>query len=419
MPTIKLTQLSVDRLKPPAAGRIEYWDSQLPGFGLRVSAPNRKGEARKSWQVIYRIAGKQIRETLGTSAQFPNVADARQRARQSLQQVSAGIHPVEAKRRQQRAAAARGNGVAAVIARYLAEHARPRMKPDTYKEVARALRVDVIPAIGEVALDALGRGEIRAKVIGPIVERGCASQAWHVLAYTRMAMQWAVDEELLPVNPAVGIPDPDKRKPEDRERDRFLTDDETRAFWAACDSAGAFASLFRLLLLFGCRRDELAHATWEEFDLERREWTLPRARSKNGKAHTTHLADLAIEILGELRELSPGRGGFLFTTNGLTPVSGFGHALRRVREKMPGVPPFTLHDLRRTLASGMADLGIAESIVDRCLNHAGRKVSGTARVYNRHEYLKERQAALERWAAHVESLVRPTTPSIVELAAAR
>jgi integrase len=416
MPTIKLTQLSVHRLKPPAEGRIEYWDSQLPGFGLRISAPNRKGEARKSWQVIYRIGGKQIRETLGTSAQFPNVAAARQRARQSLQQVSSGIHPVEAKRRQQRETAARGTTVAVVIARYLAEHALLRMKPDTYKEVSRALRVDVIPAIGEVALDALTRAEIRAKVIGPIVERGCASQAWHVLAYTRMAMQWAVDEEMILVNPAVGIPDPDKRKPEDRERDRFLTDDEIKAFWAACDSAGAFASLFRLLLLFGCRRDELAHATWEEFDLERREWTLPRARSKNGKAHTTHLADLAIEILGELRELSPGRSGFLFTTNGTTPVSGFGYALRRVRAEMPDVPRFTLHDLRRSLASGMADLGIPESILDRCLNHTGRKVSGTARIYNRHEYLKERQAALERWSAHIAALIRPAASNVVVLA---
>jgi integrase len=233
-----------------------------------------------------------------------------------------------------------------------------------------------------------------------------------------MALAWAVDEEMIPVNPAVGIPDPDKRKPEDRERDRFLTDDEIRAFWAACDSAGAFASLFRLLLLLGCRRDELACADWAEFDLERREWTLPRARSKNGKAHTTHLADLAIEILGELRELSPGRGGFLFTTNGLTPVSGFGHALRRVRAEMPDVPRFTLHDLRRTLASGMADLGIAESILDRCLNQAGRKVSGTARVYNRHEYLKERRDALERWSAHVEHLVRgsPAASNVVALA---
>ena len=408
MPTMKLTQLAVERLKPPAAGRVEYFDSQLPGFAIRISETG-----RKTWIAMYRVSGKLVRETIGTLDTFPSVADARDLARQSLQQAQRGINPV-AVRRQQKAATAAPDTLGAVIERYLSEYAVRRMRPDYFKETQRALKVDIVNSIGaNRPIREITRRDIRA-ALGKIVSRGRAPHASHVLAYVRAALNWTVREELIETNPAAGIPDPDPRKREDRERDRHLSNDEIKLFWAGCGKIKEpYGSLFRLLLLTGARRDELAHATWSEFDLDKREWTLPRRRSKNDKAHTTHLTPLAMEIL----EALPRIGALLFTTTGRTPVSNFAGACRRLAAEMgASVPHFTLHDLRRTIATGMADLGIAEHVLDRVLNHAGRKVSGTARIYNRHEYLKERQAALEAWSRHVESLVRPAPPNVIELA---
>jgi hypothetical protein len=286
MPTTKLTQAAVDRLKPPAEGRVEYWDSQCPGFGLRISAPARGREGRKVWQVLYRVRGKLVRETIGTLATFPNVVDARQRARESLQKAASGINPLDERLAETaRQDAATRATLGAVIDRYLAEYAVKRMRPDYLKETERSFRVDVATKFGQRQISELTRRDIR-ELLGAIVARGHAPHASHVLRYLRAMLSWAVAQELIETNPAAGIPDPDPRKREARERDRYLDDDEIRDFWFACDRAGhSFAPLFKLLLLTGARRDELANATWVEFDLERREWTLPRAVKKRQGAY--------------------------------------------------------------------------------------------------------------------------------------
>jgi integrase len=170
-----------------------------------------------------------------------------------------------------------------------------------------------------------------------------------------------------------------------------------------------------LLLLTAQRRDELAEATWDEIDIENALWTLPRERAKNDQTHVVHLAPKAVEILHQL----PTIGGrkFLFTTTGKSPVSGFTRARQRLAAAMialggDGVEHFTIHDLRRTAATGMAGLGIPPHVVDRVLNHSTGKISGIARIYNRHEYLVERKNALAAWAKHVETLA---TPNVVQL----
>src|SRR5262249_55971453 len=124
--------------------------------------------------------------------------------------------------------------------------------------------------------------------------------------------------------------------------------------------------------------------------------------------HLIYLAPKAIEILR--RQPRIGSEQFLFTTTGQSPVSGFTRARQRLAVAMAGlaggqVAPFTLHDLRRTAATGMAALGIAPHVVDRILNHSTGRISGVARVYNRHEYLPERKVAVESWAKHIELLL--------------
>jgi integrase len=176
------------------------------------------------------------------------------------------------------------------------------------------------------------------------------------------------------------------------------------------------------LLLTAQRRDELAHTAWSEFDLDKQTWMLPGERTKNGRTHIVHLSALAIEIIEKLPRIAS-KKLWVFTTGlggGDTPVSGFGRGRQHIAAAMVDasgkeVAPFTLHDLRRSAATGMAALGIAPHVVDKILNHSSGKIAGVAKIYNRFEYLPERQAALDAWARHVESLIRPTPSNVVEL----
>ena len=440
MPTLKLTQPAVERLKPPASGRVEFWDSQLPGFGLRISAPRPgRQDGRKTWQAMYRVKGKLKRETIGTTALIPGVAEARELARQSLRKAQQGIDPAEERHRAEAAAAREAEAVAArardtlgaVIDRYLAERAKPRMRPDYYKEASRALLVDVAAVLGGRPIRDITRREVR-ELIGAIVARGRAPHAAHVLSYLRTALNWAVGQEIIAESPAAGIPDPDPRQRQDRERDRVLDDGEIRLFWLACEQLGwPFGPMFQLLILTAARRDEVGAATWNEFDLGKATWSLPGGRTKNGRAHLVHLAPAATEILNKLPRIAG--SNLLFTTTGRTPVSGFGRARVRVAALMQElvgedrtIEPFTLHDLRRSAATGMAELGIAHHVLDKVLNHSTGAITGIAAIYNKHEYLAERKAALEAWAGHIKGLVDPmaaappaAADNVIALAAAR
>jgi integrase len=425
MPTLKLTQAAVTNLKPPARGRIEVWDSQLPGFGLRIS-----DTGRKTWQAFYRVDGKMVREKLGTLAQIQNVADARELARQSMTKARTGAHPVEDRRRKEEEErhqveleeARKKNTLAAVIDRYLAERpvdkGRRPMRAEYLAETARTLEKNVKhTALGKLPLDEVAGDDIKRLVRG--IAKDAPSQANHTLAYLKAMFGWAVDEGLIEKSPAAGVKMPAQKV----ERERALGDAEIRSFWLACDRIGwPFGPLARLLLLTAQRRDELAQAAWGEFDLEKQTWTLPSARAKNGRAHIVHLPLLAVEILAALPRLAS-KKGWVFTT-GLggadTPVSGFGRGRERIAATMAAIQdeevvPWTLHDLRRSAATGMAALGIAPHVVDKILNHSSGKIAGVARVYNRFEYLPERKAALEAWARHVESLIHPAPSNVVEL----
>lgn len=414
MPKMKLTQVAVERARPPEQGRVEIWDTTLPGFGLRIAAPRQGQEARKSWQVMYRVKGRLVRETIGTTATIPDVGDARDLARLSMQTAQKGVNPVAERRRSeeqdQREEARQRDTLSAAIDRYLDRYAVKRMRPDYFKETKRTLDRDVKPALGSRPIREITRRDVR-ELLEAVVDRGSPSHANHVLAYTRAMLNWAVSNDLIETNPCDGLKMPAPLV----ERDRALDDDEIRVFWRGCDAIGwPFGPLFKLLLLTGQRRDELAQATRAELDLDKALWTLPRERTKNDKAHVVHLSPLALEILRSLPTI--GDKGYLFTTNGERPVSGFGRARERLAVAMgEGIAPFTLHDLRRSAATGMAGTGIAPHVIDRALNHVGAAITGVARIYNRAEYLPERKAALETWAAHVQRLLQPPEENVIAL----
>ena len=158
----------------------------------------------------------------------------------------------------------------------------------------------------------------------------------------------------------------------------------------------AYGGIVEFLALTGQRREEVAQATWDEFDLEQRLWSLPNRRTKNGKPHIVYLSDEALAVL----EQAPKRGNFVFSESGTKPFQAFSWAKREL-DKRSGVKDWCLHDLRRTCVSGMARLGVAPHVADKILNHQGGTISGVAAIYQRHDFMAERKDALQRWGGHV------------------
>ena len=154
------------------------------------------------------------------------------------------------------------------------------------------------------------------------------------------------------------------------------------------------------LALTAQRREEVAGLRWDEMDLARRVWTIPKARTKNAKAHMVHLSKQALAVL----KRADRKGPVVFTLLGTKPFQDFTHAKRRL-DQLSGVTEWRLHDLRRTCVSGMARLGVAPHIADKILNHQAGTISGVAAVYQRHDFLAERRAALDQWGAHVDRIL--------------
>jgi integrase len=184
-------------------------------------------------------------------------------------------------------------------------------------------------------------------------------------------------------------------------RDRVLNDQElAQVILAARKMDGPYGGIVELLALTGQRREEVARLRWEELDLVQRVWTLPRSRTKNGKAHVVHLSEQSMAVLRRLDR----RGPYVFSPVGNKPFQKFSKA-KRLLDRLSSVTGWRLHDLRRTCVSGMARLGVAPHVADKILNHQAGTISGVAAVYQRHEFLAERQQALERWGAHVASIL--------------
>jgi integrase len=160
-----------------------------------------------------------------------------------------------------------------------------------------------------------------------------------------------------------------------------------------------YGAIVEFLALTGQRREEVAGMAWDEVDLKQRVWTIPKERAKNGKAHLVHLSDPALRLLNAREE----HRALVFDCRG-KPFNAFSSAKREL-DSISGVTSWRVHDLRRTCVSGMARLKIAPHVADKVINHQTGTISGVAAVYQRHEFLAEREEALDRWGEHVESVV--------------
>ena len=413
MPTKKLTDLFVERVKPPERGRLEYFDSSFGGLALRVTE-----KGHKSWSLHYRIDGRLRRYTIGN---YPAIrpAQVRREAQSALDRVREGVDPGEQKRTQRDRGPLQADAFAIVAQDYL-ERLQRNTAQSTHREARRILEREAIPVWRNRTIASITRGDVN-RIVDRIIARGAEVHANRVLACIRATLNWAVERGRLQASPIAGMKLPTKERP----RDRVLNDDEVRWLWRSCSEMDwPFGPVIKLLLLTAQRRDEVATLEWPEIDLARATWIMPREKAKNNRAHEVHLSAPALDILKSIPRASD---DLIFTMTGSTPVSGFSRAKRRLdaamlaakREELgkdcDAIAPWILHDLRRTAATGMARLHIAPHVVDKLLNHLTGTIRGVAAVYNRFEYLEERRAALEAWGRHVANLITPAAANVVVL----
>jgi integrase len=407
-----LTDLQIKKLAPPKARR-EVPDGKVSGLYLVVQPTG-----AKSWAVRYRADGKPRKLTLGA---YPAVdlATARRRAQEAVGEIAGGKDPARAKkaaREAHRAEKSTADRVEAVAVSFIERSVRRKAGPLWAREVERLLNVEIIPKIGSKRLGDVTRAEIHDLLDG-IVDRGSPYTANRTLAVLRRMCNWAIERGIIAVSPV------EKIKPPGAEtaRDRVLLADEIRFAWRAFDAVGwPFGDIAKLLLLTGARRDEIAEARWSELDLAAKTLTIAKERSKNGVAHEIPLSDAAIRIFEHLMRIGDKKDGPIFTTTGVTPVSGWSRAKGQV-DKAIGVPipPWVFHDLRRTAASGMAGLGFAPHVVEALLNHKSGTIKGVAAVYNRYSSAGEKRQAIDAWARRLDAVVSAGTSNVVSISAGR
>ncbi len=396
-----LTATAIDATKP-GPNRREISDGGQEGLFL-VLQPS----GSKSWALRYRSAGKPVKLTLG---QWPamSLAKARAAAADALEAAKAGDDPA-AKRRAEKASRleidlSERDKVKTLIGQYdklRLKHLKSR------STVRRELDRFVVAAWGERDIHTVAKRDV-IDLLDGIAESGRAVTANRVRAYLNTFFNYCVEEEVIEVNLALGV----KSVAKEESRDRFLSDDEIRWLWLACDDLAFWGPFTKTLLLTGQRLGEVAGM--REAEITGATWYLDAKRTKNGRAHDVPLSDAVRDVLASTMKIKG--AGYLFTTTGNSPLSNFHRGREAVAAKMTEIaakdsgeafviPHWTFHDLRRTAATGMARLGIPVRVTEAVLNHVSGTGGGIVGVYQRYDYDDEKKAALDAWSRFVVSIV--------------
>jgi integrase len=388
VPKIRLTKSLIDNLVPGRKDAV-YWDEALAGFGLKVTP-----KGRKVFIVMYRTrdpAARLRKYTIGPYGPT-TLASARVVAQKVLAARAEGRDPAAERREARRRAVL--ESVEAVSEDFLIRHLASKRSSS---EMRRVIEREIVGVWRGRSIHDIGKRDVIA-LLDAIVDRGSPGTANRAYSVLRSMMNWCVNRSILDRSPCDGLPDP---APE-RARDRVLGDRELSAVISAARKIGfPYGYIIEMLSLTAQRRSEVSGMVWTEVDLETGIWTIPSFRSKNNKPHLVHLASAAVDLLRRVPRVEP----MIFSNFGSKPFQNWSE-MKRTLDNSSGVSGWVLHDLRRTVVSGMARLGIAPHVADRILNHQSGTISGVAAVYQRHEFLQERRAALEMWAAHVSSLIR-------------
>jgi len=389
--TRKLTSKFIEAQKPDPSKRLEFRDELMPGLVLRVS---KKGT--KTFCLHKRVNGKMRRLTIGRFGVL-SLSEARERVRQVLYEIETGRFEdhtgieVETK-----------PTLGDVIPDYIEKHAKVHNRDWKRKE---ALLAKFTTLHGK-RIDKIKRADVVKAC--DVISKSAPVSANRALAHLKHLMSWCVESGIVDASPIGGM----KPRAKEQPRERVLSEDDLSALWTACDSEGyPFGDCMKLLMLSGQRRAEVAEMRWSELDLEKRLWTLPSHRAKNGRQHTVPITDEMLEVLRKVPRFL--NSDFVFTTTGKSPVSGFGRLKVRLDKAMPdGTEPWINHDLRRTMSTNMAQLGVPQPVTEALLNHKTGVVSGVAAIYNVYSYADEKREALSAWSKYVTKLIRSENDAI-------
>ncbi len=378
--------MNIKSFKPRAAGY--YVTTETPGLQIRV-AP----DGSKTWSVRYRIGKQQRRLTLGRADAIPladgkgpqgKVKGARTLALEALHAVRTGADPADAKRQTRDAETV---GDFAKI--YIEKHAKPKKR--SWQHDQSMLDRDVLPAWRHKRMRDVTRRDVR-NLLEQIAERApIVANRTRSLLHKMFVI--AIQHDVVEHNPVTAT----ERPGEEQQRDRVLTHDEIRTFWAASEALPVeAAAAFRLRLLTAQRAGEVIGMQWSELDLENGWWSIPAKRAKNGLSHRVPLNGSALGIIKRLRAQADTRMATQKEPKDPVFVLEGGRGKRQLREAAQtfGLENFKGHDLRRTAASLMAAAGVQRLVVSKILNHVE---TGVTSVYDRHGYDNEKRAALDTW----------------------
>ncbi len=399
MPSQVLSDKLIKSLRPPEAGQLEIFDTILPGFGIRVSQGG-----RKAWILLYRVNGRKRRMTLGAYPAL-SLSAARTAAGKAIQDVQRGDDPA-LEQMQKRAVQPTTFGELAddYLERYAKVYKRSWKNDDLF------LRLHILPKWKHRRVDSIKRADVVA-LIDEAEARLQPHLARQLLAVTRKLFNWAIEKSLADSNPAMNI----RLSTKPQDRSRTLSWDEIFALWNAWDTmAEPWTTYFKVLLLTGQRRAEVANMKWQ--DISDGVWIIPAEENKSNRLHAVPLSSAVLSLIEARPETTspyvfPARSSRLGKDH--APISGFSGAVRKVNEALAEPIEWRVHDLRRTATSNMARLGFQPHILSAVLNHAPQSaMKGVLSVYNRHKYLDEKREALDAWGKEVVAVIEKKRKSV-------
>jgi integrase len=404
---MKLTDRTVEAARCPE-GRKDglLFDDTLKGFGLRVTAAG-----RRVFIFQYRVGSTVRRTPLGEWGVELTSTQARKKAEALRGQVRDRRDPVSERKAKlaatlaaeaeaKAAAASAAYTVDTLIGQWTEHHLAtrsPSYRARVPVKLRRALKAWLgVPAESLERTDAVRVLDTTKADSGPVAANRLRAEA-------RACWGWALKRGALTTNPWEATPRPLERE---TSRERVLTDAELGTLYTA---AGAltepWGALIRLLLLTGQRRGEVAGMQWDELELDAGAWRLPGSRTKNHQPHVVPLPAAAVGLLRCVKRRA--RAEHVFEGPRNTAVSGFGKIKKRLDAALTAanggraIAPWVLHDIRRTVATGLQRLGVRLEVTEALLNHVSGSRSGIVGVYQRHGWEAEKAAAIRGWAAHV------------------